>query len=233
MQSSERNFALEIARGALAVVTLPFSLLRRSALSVSARNQSARCAAFDTAKWTPDLLKHLEWRRFEELCAAYFEALGFTTSVTRSRADGSADIAVRVPGAAKVSMLAHCKAWSAYPIGIKPLQELHAAMAPAGVGEAVLIASGRFTPPATEFAAKNNIQLFDGARLLTEFAGLLPEKGLALLKLATKGDFLTPTCPACSIKMTSRKSTGEGRAFWGCVNYPSCKQTFSTATLTP
>jgi ssDNA-binding Zn-finger/Zn-ribbon topoisomerase 1 len=30
--------------------------------------------------------------------------------------------------------------------------------------------------------------------------------------------------------MTSRKSTGEGRAFWGCVNYPGCKQTFSNTT---
>jgi len=82
-----------------------------------------------------------------------------------------------------------------------------------------------------EFAAKHNINLVDGARLLTEFAGLLPEKALALLKLATKGDFLTPTCPGCSIKMISRKSTGEGRAFWGCENYPRCKQTFSDATL--
>ncbi len=130
-------------------------------------------------------------------------------------------------------MLVHCKAWSAYPIGLKPLQELFAGMAPAGVGEAVLVTSGRFAPPAVEFAAKHNINLVDGARLLTEFAGLLPEKALALLKLATKGDFLTPTCPGCSIKMISRKSTGEGRAFWGCVNYPSCKQTFSSTAHIP
>jgi ssDNA-binding Zn-finger/Zn-ribbon topoisomerase 1 len=26
--------------------------------------------------------------------------------------------------------------------------------------------------------------------------------------------------------MISRKSTTHGRAFWGCRNYPGCKQTF-------
>ena len=54
-----------------------------------------------------------------------------------------------------------------------------------------------------------------------------------LSEIATKGDFLTPTCPRCSIKMTARKSTREGRMFWGCTNYPRCKQTFSSTTITP
>ena len=84
-----------------------------------------------------------------------------------------------------------------------------------------------------ELAAKHHIELIDGTRLLDAFAALAPEKSLALLKLATKGDFLTPTCPDCSIKMVSRKSTGEGRAFWGCENYPRCKQTISSTALAP
>lgn len=228
-----RNLAMEVGRILLTAVGLPFSLLRGSVRAINERGEAAKRARFDATNWTLDLLRHLEWRRFEELCTAYFEALGFTTSVTRSRPDGSADIAMRVEGADAASVLARCKSWSAYPIGLKPLQELLAAMAPAGVGEAVLVTSGRFTQPAADFAAKNHIELIDGARLLTEFAGLVPEKALALLKLATKGDFLTPTCPGCSIKMVSRKSTGEGRAFWGCVNYPSCKQTFSSTEHVP
>lgn len=228
-----RNLATEILRGAVALLSLPFTLFRRSAGTLGERSQSVRRARFDTTKWNLDLLRHLEWRRFEELCAAYFEAQGFTASVSRAPADGGADIALRLEGAAAPSVLARCKAWSPYPIGIKVVQELHAAMAPAGVGEAVLLASGRFTQDAAQFAAKHGIRLLDGPRLLTEFAGLAPEKSLALLKLATKGDFLTPTCPCCSIKMTSRKSTGDGRAFWGCQNYPRCKETFSTAALAP
>ena len=225
-----RNLAIELGRMLLAAISMPFSLLNRSVRSIGERGQAASRARFDATKWTLELLRHLEWRRFEELCTAYFESLGFTTKVTRSRADGSADIALRIEGADTVSVLVHCRAWSAYPIGLKPLQELFAGMAPAGVGEAVLITSGRFTQPAADFAKQHKIELLDGARLLAELAGLVPEKALALLKLATRGDFLTPTCPSCSVKMTSRKSTGEGRAFWGCVNYPSCKQTFSSTT---
>jgi restriction system protein len=130
-------------------------------------------------------------------------------------------------------MLVHCKAWDAYPIGIKPLHELRAAMTTANVAEGVMVAAGRFTPEAVAFAAKENIQLIDGASLLEKLAALLPEKALALLKFATKGDFLTPTCPRCSVKMMARKSTNEGRMFWGCANYPRCKHTFSSATISP
>jgi restriction system protein len=228
-----RNSAMKLGRVLLAAIGLPFSLLRNSVRAIGERSQAASRARFDATKWTLELLRHLEWQRFEELCAAYFETLGFATNITRSRSNGAADIVLRIEGADTVSVLVHCKSWSPYPIGMKPLQELHAAMAQAGVGEAVLVTSGRFTPPAAEFAAKNNIQLLDGARLLAEFASLVPEKALALLKLATKGDFLTPTCPGCSIKMISRKSTDEGRAFWGCENYPRCLRTFFGTTHIP
>jgi restriction system protein len=232
MQRSEGNLVLEIVRIILALLSLPFSLFRRTTRSTGARRQSARCAGFDAANWTPELLKHLEWRRFEELCVAYFQTMAFKVE-TRPRSGGGADLALHLEGAGEPTVLAHCMAWSAYPVGIKPLQDLHAAMAPAGVGEALLVAAGKFAQPAVAFAAKHHIELIDGARLLGEFAALAPEKALALLKVATKGDFLTPTCPDCSIKMISRKSTGEGRAFWGCENYPRCKQTFSETALAP
>ena len=234
MQRSERSLAVEIVRGAFAALWLPFhSILRRSTLSIGEKGQSVRRARFDHAKWTLDLLKHLEWRRFEELCLAYFNAVGFATSTSRTRDDGVLDISLRAEGAQSAGLLAHCRAWNPYPIGLKPLQDLRAAMSAAGVAEGVLVSCGRFTQGATEFAAKQGIDLIDGARLLGELAALAPEKALALLKLATKGDFLTPTCPACSIKMISRKSTGEGRAFWGCQNYPRCKQTFSSTANIP
>ena len=68
-------------------------------------------------------------------------------------------------------------------------------------------AAGRFTPEAVAYAAKENIQLIDGASLLEKLAALVPEKALALLKFATTGDFLTPTCPRCSVKMIARTVT--------------------------
>ena len=208
-------------------------LFRHSTGSGGEPGQASHAARLSTGKWTPELLKHLEWRRLEELCAAYFEELGFRTGITHDRADGGVDINLFAAGADSASILVHCKAWDAYPIGIKPLRELRVAMTSANVPEGVMVTAGRFTPEAVGFAAKEHIQLIDGAALIEKLAALLPEKALGLLKFATKGDFLTPTCPRCSIKMTARKSTREGRMFWGCTNYPRCKHTFSSATISP
>jgi restriction system protein len=227
MRQNERNLAAEILRGAFRFAALPFSwsaaALRRSRDAIP--GQSAEYARFDTRKWTAQLLKHLEWRRFEETCAAYFAALDYTTRVAPSRLGGGVDIALCAPGAGAPSIVVQCKPWDAYRIGAKPLRELRAAMTAAGVGEGMLVTSGRFTAEAAAFAARENIRLVDGAALLSRLAELPPEKSAALLKLATQGDFLTPTCPNCAIKMTSRRSTPGGRKFWGCFNYPRCKHT--------
>lgn len=235
MRPDQQNFAVQLLKGAFRVASLPFSwpaaALRRTRASSNERGQSAERAKFDTRKWTAQLLKHLEWRRFEETCTAYFEAVGHTTRVAPSRSGAGAgvDIGLGPEGSATLSILAHAKPWDAYRIGIKALRELRAAMTAAGAGEGLLVTSGRFTAEAVAFAAAENIRLIDGAALLAHFAELPPEKSAALLKLATQGDFLTPTCPRCAIKMTSRTSTAGGRKFWGCLNYPRCKHTVSGA----
>jgi restriction system protein len=208
-------------------ITAPGAALRRAGGSVGRSGHSAEHAKFDTRKWTPALLKHLDWRRFEELCAAYFEALGFTAQVSAPRASGNVDISLCPAGSTTPRTLVRCEPWNAYRIGIKPVRELRAAMTSAGLGEGVLLSASSFTQEAVAFAAKEKIDLIDGARLLSKLEALAPEKSLALLKFTTQGDFLTPTCPACAVKMTSRKSTQGGRKFWGCINYPRCKQTFA------
>ena len=226
----EPNLAVQILRSAFHFASLPFSwpaaALRRGRGILGERDLSAERAKFDTRKWTPELLKHLDWRRFEETCASYFELQGFTTRVTLSTSGGPADIGLCAAGADTPSILLHCKAWDAYRVGIKPLLALRAAMTAAGVGEGLLVSSSRYTQEAAAFAAKENIKLVDGVTLLGKLEELPPDQALTLLKFATQGDFLTPTCPACSIKMISRKSTQGGRKYWGCVNYPRCKQTF-------
>jgi len=192
--------------------------------------QSVLRSKLDTRKWSAELLKQLEWRRFEELCVAYYEASGFTTSVSEPGAGGGVDILLQANG---VSSIARCKAWDAYRVGTKAVQEVRRAMAAAKIGQGVLLTSGRFTQEAVKLAATEGIQTIDGAALLERMAALPPEKAAALLKFATQGDFLTPTCPSCSIKMASRQSTNEGRKFWGCRNYPACKQTFAGTASVP
>ena len=187
----------------------------------------------DTRKWTPELLKQLEWRRFEELCAAYYETLGFKTRIAHSGTEEGVDIHLSAAGSESASIIVQCRAWNAYRVGVKAVRELRGAMSAAKLGEGVLVTSGRFTQEAVDLAQKESIQLLDGAGLLGKIAALPPEKAITLLKFATQGDYLTPTCPRCSIKMISRKSTKGGRKFWGCRNYPECKQTFSGTINAP
>jgi restriction system protein len=235
MQRNERNPVVEHLNRAFAAAwrhiswaaEVPAALLRRSRGSIVDAGGAAERAKFDSRTWTAELLKHIEWRRFEELCRAYFEATGFTTSIGQSRADGGVDICLSSAASTSPSVLVHCKAWDAYRVGIKPVRELREAMALASIGNAILVTPGRFTQEAVALAAKEKIELIDGAALLGKLVDMPPEQSLALLKLARQGDFLTPTCPCCSVKMTSRKSTQGGRKFWGCINYPRCKQTFS------
>jgi restriction system protein len=197
-----------------------------SALAVLKRSGRAGDAKPDTRVWTAQLLKSLEWRRFEELCAAYLEVLGYRTRIVQSATHDGVDIYLCPAGADAPTILAQCKAWNAYRVGIEPVRKLRAAMTSARIGEGLLLTSGRFTAEAAAHAGRQNIQLVDGAALLARFAALPPEQALELLSFATQGDYTTPTCPACAVKMVARKSTGQGRHYWGCRNYPRCKHTF-------
>ena len=212
-----RSLISVITLGAFATLAAPFAhFIRRRARP-----------RVDTAQWTPELLKQIEWRRFEELCAAYFQALGFRTDVVPAGAGGGVDINLYEQGAERASTLVQCQPWNAYRVGIKPVRGLLGAMASGKVGEGVMVTSGKFTQEARDFARKEKISLVDGTELLRKFADLAPEKAVGLLRFATQGDFQTPTCPTCALKMIPRKSTTHGRKFWGCRNYPSCKHTFS------
>jgi restriction system protein len=220
-----RNLLLSMGLGALGTLAHPFSFAAKALRFSSWRWPAAR-SEVDTARWTPELLRRLEWRRFEEVCAAYFEELGFRADHAGVAADGAVAINLYQKGSESAAILVQCRPWTAYRVGIKPVRGLQSAMAGANVREGVLVTSGKFTQEARDFAGKEKISLIDGAELVAKIAALVPEKAQALLEFATKGDFLTPTCPTCEIKMISRKSTTQGRTYWGCRNYPACKRTF-------
>jgi restriction system protein len=176
--------------------------------------------------WSLDLLRALEWKRFELVCAAYFQAQGLRTKVAREGADGGVDIHLYREDATRPTAIAQCKAWNTYKVGIKPVRELYGVMAREGVAKGVLLTTGRFTKEAQAFPNGDDLYLWDGEQVLAKLRALPAEKQAELLRLATEGDFTTPTCPSCGIKMVERTARVSGDTFWGCLNYPRCKQTF-------
>lgn len=179
--------------------------------------------------WSLALLKRLEWKRFEDVVAAYLQELGQTARTTRIGPDGGVDVEVLDPVTKHVVMLVQCKAWEAYKVGIKPVRELYGVMAAAKVPDGAFFTTGEFTQEAQSFGAQNHLDLIDGAELISRIRQLPMTAQLRLRAVATDGDFTTPTCPNCGVKMvrrTASKGRSEGQEFWGCRNYPRCRQTF-------
>jgi restriction system protein len=183
----------------------------------------AQRAAPDGSRWSLELLRALEWKRFEQVCAAYFETLGFRCKIAGEGADGGVDIRLFVDDGAAPVIIAQCKSWNVRQVGVKPIRELFGVMSADGVEEGIFVTTGTYTADAREFAQDKNMSLIDGADLLQKIAAASVEDQQRLLKLATSGDFTTPTCPSCGIKMVERRSGQPGARLWGCPRFPRCR----------
>jgi len=176
-------------------------------------------------EWNLDVLAALEWKRFETVCAEYLRLLGFDPRETRIGADGGVDIWVYKEGVTKPVGIVQCKAWTTYKVGVKPVRELYGVMAAEGVTNGKFMTSGEFTDEAVVFAEGKRLQLISGAKLLSLIKQQPEEQQTGLLAKALEGDYQTPTCPQCGLKMTHREGKNGRRDFWGCPRYPRCKAT--------
>jgi restriction system protein len=177
--------------------------------------------------WTVAILRDIEWKRFEVVCSEYLKMVGFIATETNIGADGGVDIRIHKPGVDNSAGIVQCKAWNSYKVGIKPVRELFGVMAAERISTGIFMTSGEFTTEAEQFA-KGKITLVSGERLLSLICKLAAADQDRLLNIALEGDYKTPTCPRCGVKMTLRESTkrsNTGGQFWGCVQYPRCKQT--------
>ena len=66
-----------------------------------------------------------------------------------------------------------------------------------------------------------------GTDLLAKLQDLEADTQASLLRFATRGDFTTPSCPSCGIKMVRKTPKGGGDVFWGCPNFPRCRTTLA------
>lgn len=171
-----------------------------------------------------DLLRQIDWKNFEEVCAAYLRLMGFVAKTQSHGPDGGIDITLCLPDAPdKVVGLVQVKQWS-NQVGPKLVRELLGVMADAKVSEGMFITTSTFNVDAQVFAEANGIDLVDGERLVHLMMKHPPAAQQQLLHVAMMGDYLTPTCAACGVKFIRRKARA-GNEFWGCRNFPRCKLT--------
>ena len=173
-------------------------------------------------EWSIGLLRLIEWKRFEEVCAGLFERLGFVTRSATCGADGGIDIHLYRPPFDHPVAIVQCKAQTS-KVGVKVIRELRGVMTSERVAEGIFATTSTYSDDAIAFAKANQIDLMNGDAVLKAILKLPEEQHASLLRLATAGDYTTPTCASCGVKMIARKPKVGGKAFWGCVNYPKCK----------
>lgn len=181
---------------------------------------------FQPTSWSLELLRTLEWHRFESLSAEYFRILGKRVETIHHGADGGVDARIYAHDSNVLEYAVQCKAWSDI-VGVKPIRELFGVMAHESAGKGIFLTTSTFSNEAKEFAAGHNDKLFliDGQRFISMIEMLPDEKKAKLLAFATEGDYTTPTCASCGIKMVWQTKGN----FWGCQNYPKCKSILRVA----
>jgi restriction system protein len=180
-------------------------------------------------KWSLELLRAIDWKRFEEVCAEYFRVCGFHATTKSHGPDGGIDVILYAPqDKSKVVNVVQCKQWKRQ-VGPKLLRELLGVMTDMKVERGVFVTSSMFNDEAGRIAHENRIHLIDGPAFLEQILKRSAADQQRLLSVATEGDYLTPSCPSCGTKLVRRESKKDRSSFWGCSNHPSCRYTLNTA----
>lgn len=172
--------------------------------------------------WTLKLIQEIEWKRFEELSTAYYLEKGIHAEATSLGADGGIDIKLYQDDSGNPTSIVQCKAWNSKQVGVKEIREFLGVMTHEKITKGFYMTSGEYSLDAKETALSNKITLINGEMFLAMINLLSEASQQKLLALATAGDYKTPTCASCGVKMVSR--SGSRGKFWGCSNYPRCKQ---------
>jgi restriction system protein len=187
------------------------------------KEQHADIAPKSTA-WSLEVIRDVEWKRFEDVCQKFYELSGIRSETTALGPDGGIDIRLYQDGSGRPTSIVQCKAWGERLVGVKPVRELLGVMTHEKIGKAFFMASGHFSDDAKQIASSNGITLINGEMLLMMIKRLPPKDQATLLSFATEGDYTVPTCPSCGIKMRRVDGTNGRGDFWGCHNYPRCRQ---------
>lgn len=172
-----------------------------------------------------ETLQQLSWKEFEWMVGEAFRRQGYSVEESIGDGpDGGVDLVLRKDGQ---TALVQCKQWKVFSVGAPVIRELFGVMTADRAQRAVVITSGKFTRDAQAFAEGKPIDLIDGAALLELVKGVQvnPPPKVSMVESQQSSE---PTCPNCGIPMvlrTAGKGANVGNQFWGCRNYPRCKQT--------
>jgi len=169
------------------------------------------------AVFTADLLGKLEWKRFEELVAAYYSKTGVVAARTKSGPKAPVHIKISWKGEPRPFALVQCLSGRAGLIDATPLQELVTALAAEDIRRGYVVTTGKFNVAARDFAEEKHITLLPGDILLEKINALPEAARNELMTEVTTGDYTTPSCPICEAKMVKNP---DDSSQWRCATHP-------------
>ena len=170
--------------------------------------------------WSLNVIQEIEWKRFEDLSMGYYLEKGILAKATSLGDDGGIDIELYQDESGEATSLVQCQSWNRKSVGVKVIRAFLDVLAHEKVPKGFFMTSGDFTDEAKNVAKANKINLINGEMFLSMIQRLPEASQQKLLALAIAGDYRTPTCSQCGIKMVRRES--KRGPFWGCSNYPKC-----------
>lgn len=166
--------------------------------------------------------------QFEQYLALLFKKHGYNVKVTKSRSDFGADLILTKNG---VKTVVQAKRYASN-VGIKAIQEIIGAVKHYNADQSMVVTNSYYTKAAMELARTNNVELINRDQLVNMLLEVstdnveidsdnnVPKTAAEPINEEVK----IPDCPRCGTKMVLRRSR-QGIEFFGCVNFPSCRQT--------
>jgi hypothetical protein len=194
---------------------------RRLALAATAVSRSpfvpeTTAATVTGTRFTPELLARLEWKRFEELVASYYNKTGVVAARTKAGPASPVHIRISWKGESRPFACVQC---ISHPVGLveaKQIQALVDAIAAEDIRRGYVVTTGKFGVPARDLSEEKHITLLSGD-ILIEKLNALPEAARSeLMRDATVGDYTTPSCSTCDVKMARSPADP---SVWQC---PQC-----------
>jgi Restriction endonuclease/Polymer-forming cytoskeletal len=160
------------------------------------------------ADWSLDLLRRLDWKRFQDVASAMIQRGGYVTEAERVKADGARLVSVHRgrKRELRAEALVYLPGWNAMQVGKDVMKQLIDALRVESIQQGVLITPGIISDEAAALAAEIGCELIDGPTFLATLRDMPPADQAWLLQVTTEGEFSHPTCPQCGAKMTQRTS---------------------------
>jgi restriction system protein len=173
--------------------------------------------------WNLDFIQRLDWREFEKLCARILQENGYRAELGDIGPDGGLDLHIyKQDEPERLIGIAQCKRQN-QPIKIDTVRAFRWVMTSKQVDKGFFFTSGTFYKQARQFCEEENIEVITGDKLLIAINKLSIETQTEILDAILATDYMSHICVNCGIKMVKRANKKTNEEFWGCINYPVCK----------